>query len=506
MRITPGKAASRDRLKALVIALAFHAGILLIPLEAYRDQHTRKLQILDLHFLPAQEVSPPKIFSRTLSPRVSPLAKALEPEVAEVEPPEVWPASAEEVPTESAPIATYRSDALIARTSPHPGLSPASAFSGFARQGKAINLASPSAGKTRIPAPLSAPVPFELAPDPPGVQQVNGGEKQPAIEDALQPEIDPKSETFPSIGNDVKNESTPIPYAIENPAPVYPALKGVASVTRLHASTAPRIQPETAVPFQPSTALAAETTSAVVPAWSEVPWDPLPLDIPRASTVKEYRPVVAPVPEIILVNYDLETQPEVGVPPLDPVFLSSPLPLGKFGQLVPGKRPASARSDDMIKDMDAAAEGDTPASVADTSQPVMQSVVPVESIVPVKSPAVPPPMASPPIAAAPKEHSGSLVQGTKTSDKDILALLSARIAAQKTYPEAAKRRNAEGTVKVSVRIGKDGTLKASKIVGRSGSAVLDRAASDLVEELFPVDLLPADEMEVVVTIEYRLAR
>ena len=91
-----------------------------------------------------------------------------------------------------------------------------------------------------------------------------------------------------------------------------------------------------------------------------------------------------------------------------------------------------------------------------------------------------------------------------SSVEETLARISALIAERKTYPEAAKLRRAEGTVRVGVSIRKDGSLKSSKIVTRSGSAVLDRAATDLVKGLFPIPFNLATEMEVVATIEYRL--
>ena len=91
-----------------------------------------------------------------------------------------------------------------------------------------------------------------------------------------------------------------------------------------------------------------------------------------------------------------------------------------------------------------------------------------------------------------------------TSVDEVLTRMSALIAERKTYPDAAKLRNAEGTVKVGVSINKDGSLKSSKIVIRSGSVVLDRSAADLVKGLFPISFNLATEMEVVVTIEYRL--
>lgn len=87
-----------------------------------------------------------------------------------------------------------------------------------------------------------------------------------------------------------------------------------------------------------------------------------------------------------------------------------------------------------------------------------------------------------------------------------MALLSSRIADAKKYPEAAKRRNTEGSVKVAMSIRADGTLQASRVVGKSGSAILDHAAMDLVKELFPLPGRLTEAIEVAVTIEYKLVR
>lgn len=88
----------------------------------------------------------------------------------------------------------------------------------------------------------------------------------------------------------------------------------------------------------------------------------------------------------------------------------------------------------------------------------------------------------------------------------ILETLSAMVAGRKTYPEAARRRNAEGIVRVSMTINPDGTLRSAMVEKKSGSAILDRAALDLVRSLFPIAEKPGTAMDVAIAIEYRLAR
>ena len=102
------------------------------------------------------------------------------------------------------------------------------------------------------------------------------------------------------------------------------------------------------------------------------------------------------------------------------------------------------------------------------------------------------------------EAAAAAPQAEAVSAEEALTRISALIAEKKTYPEAARLRRAEGTVKIGVSVRRDGGLKSLKIATRSGSAVLDRAASDLVKGLFPIPFNLATEIEAVVTIEYRL--
>ena len=127
-----------------------------------------------------------------------------------------------------------------------------------------------------------------------------------------------------------------------------------------------------------------------------------------------------------------------------------------------------------------------------------------------------------PVAATPQASAGNgqeLVQSTekpvprasplaeeRLTAQEALALLSSRITAAKKYPEAALRRRTEGAVKVAMSIGADGSLEASKVLVKSGSAVLDHAALDLVQKLFPLPKGLKEAIEVAVTIEYKLAR
>jgi len=109
-----------------------------------------------------------------------------------------------------------------------------------------------------------------------------------------------------------------------------------------------------------------------------------------------------------------------------------------------------------------------------------------------------------PVAGSPRSSPAS--EGSSPSANDVLLRMSALIAERKAYPEAARLKSIEGKVKIRVLIQADGGLKSLNILTRSGSAILDRAALDLVKGLFPLELGLEREMEVLVPIEYRLIR
>ncbi len=104
------------------------------------------------------------------------------------------------------------------------------------------------------------------------------------------------------------------------------------------------------------------------------------------------------------------------------------------------------------------------------------------------------------------ERSDKAAAYAPPSADEVLALISTGIKKRKNYPEAARLKSAEGIVRINVSILPDGNLKSLRIVARSGSAILDRAALDLVKGLFPMGIALAGEMEVLVPIEYRLIR
>jgi protein TonB len=81
-------------------------------------------------------------------------------------------------------------------------------------------------------------------------------------------------------------------------------------------------------------------------------------------------------------------------------------------------------------------------------------------------------------------------------------LLSAWLAAHKTYPEIARRRGEQGTVTLKLTIGADGTVLDAALASGSGSTVLDQAA----EAMLRGARLPAPNIELtrIVRLRYRL--
>lgn len=61
------------------------------------------------------------------------------------------------------------------------------------------------------------------------------------------------------------------------------------------------------------------------------------------------------------------------------------------------------------------------------------------------------------------------------------------------YPARAQKANAEGTVKVRVRVANTGSIKGFEIIQPSGSDVLDAEALDLIARVDPLPALPVED-------------
>jgi len=124
----------------------------------------------------------------------------------------------------------------------------------------------------------------------------------------------------------------------------------------------------------------------------------------------------------------------------------------------------------------------------------------------------------PPKAAQPVTTEEAPVQDNTVVDNTLRNMetnwqgkLFSRLARFKKYPEAAKRRGIEGTVKVRFTVNTLGKVLAVDLVAGSGSELLDKAAIDLVKRAAPlppppIHMIKNGVAEVVAPIRFELNR
>ena len=109
-------------------------------------------------------------------------------------------------------------------------------------------------------------------------------------------------------------------------------------------------------------------------------------------------------------------------------------------------------------------------------------------------------------AAASPGSDGALANARAEEDPGTVfaARVGAAIEARKTYPEAARRRGAEGVVRLRLRVSSDGRLVSARLAVSSGSSLLDRAALGLASSVFPLDNPARRELEFALAVRYSL--
>ena len=110
------------------------------------------------------------------------------------------------------------------------------------------------------------------------------------------------------------------------------------------------------------------------------------------------------------------------------------------------------------------------------------------------------------VAAASPGSDGALANAWAEEEPGAVfaARVGAAIEARKTYPEAARRRGAEGVVRLRLRVSPDGRLVSARLVAGSGSSLLDRAALGLASSVFPLDNPARRELEFALAVRYSL--
>jgi periplasmic protein TonB len=102
---------------------------------------------------------------------------------------------------------------------------------------------------------------------------------------------------------------------------------------------------------------------------------------------------------------------------------------------------------------------------------------------------------------------GPVTEGPVTEGPEmekVLADLYRLMKDRLVYPMAARRRNMEGVVTVRVYIEADGTLGSHEVSGTSGYTVLDKAALETLEKVFPIAHRTGRPLLLTIQIEYSL--
>lgn len=73
---------------------------------------------------------------------------------------------------------------------------------------------------------------------------------------------------------------------------------------------------------------------------------------------------------------------------------------------------------------------------------------------------------------------------------DYLSAVMIQLESHKTYPSEARRKNAEGVVRIAFRIDRNGHISSFAIVDSSGVHALDKAAARMVAQSDPLPALP----------------
>lgn len=178
----------------------------------------------------------------------------------------------------------------------------------------------------------------------------------------------------------------------------------------------------------------------------------------------------APVTENVLTQYTIDLT-TFQTPPqpikLDPVPPPPP-------KVVPKPKPKPA-----------------PVVKPEFEKPVQQPVVePVEP-----SPAPPPKVASPPVT-------------TNVAKTNYYGLIVDKLEREKRYPSRARRRDEQGTVRLTFTLNKDGSLQDYAITKSSGSRILDREVERLIKRVAPFPAVPQNvskgSIELSVDLSFRL--
>jgi protein TonB len=131
--------------------------------------------------------------------------------------------------------------------------------------------------------------------------------------------------------------------------------------------------------------------------------------------------------------------------------------------------------------------------------------MPKPVVKPVRQPPAPRASAPPRAAAASQATSSSHA----TSAAEVAAWRSSWAAAlswSKHYPEAARAKGEQGTVRLALTIGRSGHVMSARIMGSSGSATLDQAALEMARSASGRPLPPemGPSVSLIVPVRYSI--
>ncbi|KXU39335.1 energy transducer TonB [Ventosimonas gracilis] len=130
---------------------------------------------------------------------------------------------------------------------------------------------------------------------------------------------------------------------------------------------------------------------------------------------------------------------------------------------------------------------------------------------PPPAPPAPPRESPPPVVSAPPAPQVVATRGPSEAEVSWQTRLLSHLARYKRYPEDARRRGFEGTVKVRFKVDAGGKLLSAEVVGPSASASLDRATLTMLRRAGtlpkpPAELIKGDGVEVIAPFVYSLER
>lgn len=144
-------------------------------------------------------------------------------------------------------------------------------------------------------------------------------------------------------------------------------------------------------------------------------------------------------------------------------------------------------------------------------EPKPEPPKPVEPTPPAPPAPPAPPSPQPPAKTAPAAPQAATVSDTSDAEATWKALMMVRLKRYESYPDDARRRNIQGTVRLRFLVDANGRVSSPEVVESSGNRSLDRAALRQVRRAQPLPKPPAEllrngQKEVLAPFTYKLSK